>query len=139
MKTFLDSSAFAKRFIDEPGSDAVESVCLAASELGLCVTCVPEILSAMNRRLRERRLNREHYERMKQHLLEDVADAMIVDLTPAVIAATVTVLETSAVRAADAMHIAAATAWGAELFVSADRRQCAAARKSGLRVKAVSV
>ena len=137
MKTFLDSSAFAKRFIDEPGSEAVESLCLAATELGLCVTCVPEILSTVSRRLRERRLKREHYHLVKQHLLEDVADATIVDLTPAVIAATVKVLETCAVRAADAMHVAAATAWGAELFVSADRQQCAAARKDGLSVKLV--
>lgn len=137
MKTFLDSSALAKRFIEEPGSEVVESLCLAASELGLCVTCVPEILSAVNRRLRERRLRREHYDLIKRHLLADVADATIVDLTPAVIASTVAVLETSAVRAADAMHVAAAVAWGAELFVSADRQQCAAARKAGLRVKTI--
>lgn len=137
MKTFLDSSAFAKRFIEEPGSEAVESLCQAASELALCVTCVPEILSAVNRRLRDRRLKREHSDLIKRHLLEDVADATIVDLTPAVIAATVTVLETSTVRAADAMHVAAATAWGADLFVSADRQQCAAARKAGLPVKPV--
>lgn len=138
MKTFLDSSAFAKRCVDEPGSEAVEHLCLSASELGLCVTCVPEILSAMNRRLRERRLKREHYHLIKRHLLEDVADATIVDLTPAVIAATVAVLEMSTVRAADAMQVAAASVWGAELFVSADRQQCAAARKAGLAVKPVS-
>lgn len=122
----------------EPGSEAVEHLCLSASELGLCVTCVPEILSAMNRRLRERRLKREHYRLIKRHLLEDVADATIIDLTPAVIAATVAVLEMSTVRAADAMHVAAASVWGAELFVSADRQQCAAARKAGLAVKPVS-
>jgi predicted nucleic acid-binding protein len=49
----------------------------------------------------------------------------------------VTVLEASVVRAADAMHVAAAVVWGAELFVSSDRQQLAAARKAGLRVKAV--
>ena len=137
MKTLFDSSAFAKRYIDEPGSDAVESPCLSASELALCVLCVPEILSAVTRRLRERRLNREQYDLIKRHLLEDIGDAAVVELTPNVIAATVTVLETSAVRAANAMHVAAATVWEAELFVSADRQQLAAARKAGLRVKAL--
>jgi predicted nucleic acid-binding protein len=136
-ETLLDSSAFAKRYVEEPGSEAVESLCLAASELGLCVVCVPEILSAMNRRLRERRLNRAQYAQIKQRLLEDIADADIVEFTPPVIAATVTVLEASVVRAADAMHVAAAVVWGAELFVSSDRQQLAAARKAGLRVKAV--
>ena len=137
MKTLFDSSAFAKRYIDEPGSDAVESPCLSASELALCVLCVPEILSAVTRRLRERRLNREQYDLIKRHLLEDIGDAAVVELTPNVIAATVTVLETSAVRAANAMHVAAATVWEAELFVSADRQQLAASRKAGLRVKAL--
>ena len=137
MKTFFDSSAFAKRYADEPGSETVGTLCMAASELGLCVLCVPEILSAMNRRLRERRLERDEYKLIKRHLLEEVVDATIIDLTPAVIAAAVTALERSAVRAADAMHVAAAAIWEAEIFVSADQQQLAAARKAGLKVKAV--
>lgn len=137
MKTFFDSSAFAKRYADEPGSETVGTLCMAASELGLCVLCVPEILSAMNRRLRERRLERDEYKLIKRHLLEEVVDATIIDLTPAVIAAAVTALERSAVRAADAMHVAAAAVWKAEIFVSADQQQLAAARKAGLKVKAV--
>jgi predicted nucleic acid-binding protein len=137
VKTFFDSSAFAKRYADEPGSETVGTLCMAASELGLCVLCVPEILSAMNRRLRERRLERDEYKLIKRHLLEEVVDATIIDLTPAVIAAAVTALERSAVRAADAMHVAAAAVWKAEIFVSADQQQLAAARKAGLKVKAV--
>ena len=137
MKTFFDSSAFAKRYVEEPGSDEVEAACLAATDLGLCVICVPEILSAFNRRLRERGLRKSDYKLMKERLLEDVTDATIVDLTPAVIKEAVVMLETSILRAADALHIAAAVAWDAEWFISADRRQLAAARKAGLRTKAV--
>ena len=137
MKTFFDSSAFAKRYVEEPGSDEVEAACLAATDLGLCVICVPEILSAFNRRLRERGLRQSDYKLMKERLLDDVTDATIVDLTPAVIKEAVAMLETSILRAADALHIAAAVAWDAEWFISADRRQLAAARKAGLRTKAV--
>lgn len=137
MKTFFDSSAFAKRYVEEPGSDEVEAACLAATDLGLCVICVPEILSAFNRRLRERGLRQSDYKLMKERLLDDVTDATIVDLTPAVIKEAVVMLETSILRAADALHIAAAVAWDAEWFISADRRQLAAARKAGLRTKAV--
>jgi predicted nucleic acid-binding protein len=137
VKTFFDSSAFAKRYVEEPGSDEVEAACLAATDLGLCVICVPEILSAFNRRLRERGLRQSDYKLIKERLLADVADATIVDLTPAVIKEAVVMLETSILRAADALHIAAAVAWDAEWFISADRRQLAAARKAGLRTKAV--
>lgn len=135
MKTCLDSSAFAKRFIDEEGSDVVEDVCAQAHELGLSVLCVPEVVSALNRRLRERLLTPSQYRLAKQRLLDDVRDADIIQLTPAVIASAIRILEASPVRAMDALHIACALVWGADVFVSADARQMVAARQSGLKGK----
>ena len=135
MKTFLDSSAFAKRFIEEDGSEQVESLCLGASELGLSVICVPEIVSALNRRLRETMLSRAQYLVAKKQLLVDVRDADIVQLTPSVLAAAVYVLETNPVRGMDALHVACALEWKAELFASADARQLAAARRAGLTTR----
>lgn len=44
----------------------------------------------------------------------------------------VDVLEESPVRAMDALHIAYALEWGAELFVSADLRQLREAETAGL-------
>lgn len=137
MRTYLDSSAFAKRLIEERGSDAVERVCAEATELALSVVTVPEIVSALNRRRRERALTRRQYELAKERLLEDVRDADIVNLTPAVVAASVRMLEAGPVRALDAVHIACALEWGAELFVSADRQQLTAARKAGLKVRRI--
>ncbi len=58
--------AFAKRFVEEPGSDTVEAVCAHAIELGLSVLCVPEVISALNRRLRERALTLAQYRQAKQ-------------------------------------------------------------------------
>lgn len=137
MKTFFDSSAFAKRYVEEPGSDTVAALCQEATDLALCVICVPEIVSAMNRRLRERRLTKSDYLSLKRHLLEDIRDATIIDLVPPVVAACIEIVERSPVRAADALHVAAARAWRADLFVTADQRQLAAARKAGLKVHAV--
>jgi len=137
VKTFFDSSAFAKRYVEEPGSDTVAALCLEATDLALCVICVPEIVSAMNRRLRERRLTKSDYLSLKRHLLEDIRDATIIDLVPPVVAACIEIVERSPVRAADALHVASARAWKADLFVTADQRQLAAARKAGLKVHAV--
>ncbi|WP_031385988.1 type II toxin-antitoxin system VapC family toxin [Desulfonatronum thiodismutans] len=135
MKTFLDSSAFAERLIEEDGSEQVESICLDASELGLSVICVPEIISALNRRLRENKLSRAQYLVVKKQLLADVRDADIIQLTPSVLAAAVHVLETNPVRAMDALHVACALEWKADLFASADERQLAAARRTGLATR----
>lgn len=135
MKACLDSSAFAKRFVDESGSDVVDAVCTAASELGLSVLCVPEVTSALNRRLRERLLTLNQYRLAKQRLLDDVRDADVIQLTPAVIGLAIQILEASPVRAIDALHIACAIEWGADVFVTADARQMAAARRAGLKTK----
>jgi len=137
VKTFLDSSAFAKRFVDETGSDKVEDVCDRASELGLSVICVPEIISALNRRRRERSLTELQYSKAKQQLMEDVRDADIINLAVPVVAFSLHVLEENPVRAMDALHIACAMEWGAQLFVSSDRKQLRAAQRAGLKTHAV--
>jgi predicted nucleic acid-binding protein len=132
MKACLDSSAFAKRFVDEEGSEVVEAICDA---LGLSVICVPEIVSALNRRVRERRLTPPQYREARQRLLDDVRDADIIQLTPSVLGTAIRVLEASPVRAMDALHIACALEWGADVFASADARQLTAARRAGLKTK----
>ena len=135
MRTFFDSSAFAKRYIEEPGSEDVDSLCQKAGEVGLSVLCVPEIISALNRRVREGLLTRREYAEAKQYFSEDIRDAVLVNLVGEVVSACTKVLETGRVRAADALHIACAIEWKAELFVSADKGQIAAAKKSGLHTR----
>ena len=137
MRTFFDSSAFAKRYIDEPGSLAIDELCMAATELALSIVCIPEIISALNRRVREGNLSRRRYQEVKKRLLEEVADVEIVNLTPPVISSCTTILEVSPVRAMDALHVASAVHWKAELFVSADARQISAAKAARLRTKSV--
>jgi predicted nucleic acid-binding protein len=137
MKTFLDSSAFAKRYVEESGSDAVDAVCMDASELALSVICVPEVFSALNRRLREQKLTQQQYDVAKNRLLGEVEDAAIINLTSPVIATCIDILEGNPIRAMDALHIACAIQWEAELFVSADEPQIAAAKKAGLQTKLI--
>jgi predicted nucleic acid-binding protein len=137
MKTFFDSSAFAKRYMEEDGSDKVESLCAEATALALSVLCVPEIISALNRRLREGSLSRIQYIEVKARLSAEIADAIIVNLVPAVVAEAITILENNAVRAMDALHVACALQWNAELFVSSDDRQLAVAKRARLHTKKV--
>jgi predicted nucleic acid-binding protein len=137
LKLFLDSSAFAKLFVEESGSQEVEIICSQATELCLSVICVPEIISALNRRLREKILSSRDYSRVKQRLFQDVRDVVIINLTPEVIHSSIRILETTPVRTVDALHLACALAWDADLFATADRRQIAAAKTAGLQTKQV--
>jgi predicted nucleic acid-binding protein len=135
MKLVVDSSAFAKRYVFEDGSKIVDRLLRQASQLALCAILVPEIISGLNRRLREQVLSPDDYRRAKQQLMDDVHDAIILQVTPAVISRAVKLLENNVLRAMDALHIACALEWQAELFISADRRQVKAAKNAGLHTK----
>lgn len=137
MKLAMDSSALAKRYVHEDGSEVVDQLLQSASQLALCTILVPEIISGLNRRLRERFLSANDYRKAKRQLLNDVRDSIILQVTPAVISRSVKLLEKNVLRAMDALHIAAALEWQAECFVTADRRQMVAAKNSGLHIEYV--
>jgi uncharacterized protein len=137
VKTVFDSSAFAKRYIAETGSEEVDALCRDTSRLGLSVLCVPEIISALTRRVHEEKLPPSAYDLAKSRLIDDVAGAIILYLTPAVIATAVRLLEDTSLRAVDALHVACALEWPADLFVTSDRAQQRAARLAGLNTRLV--
>ncbi len=134
MRIFFDSSAFAKRYIEEPGSDQVEDLCAQATLLGVSSICLPEIISGLCRLSRDSILTKNQYEVTKESLLKDFEDIMVCNITPAVIGQTIHILETNTLRTLDALHIGCALEWKAEVFVSSDLRQISAAKKSGLKV-----
>ena len=134
MRVFFDPSALAKRYVDEAGTAEVLAWCDRAAELALAVTAVPELISAFSGCRRERRITAAQFLPLKAELIGDLADALICELTPQVVQRAVDALEAHPLRGMDAIHVAAALACEADVFVSADQRQCAAARSAGLKV-----
>ena len=96
--------------------------------------CVAEVVSALCRLLRERKVLPPQYLDAKRALFADFEDARVVHVTDEVLARAVELLERWTLRSADALQVASAAEWAAELFVSADTRQCTAARGYGLHV-----
>ncbi|MBW8073474.1 MAG: PIN domain-containing protein [Ferrovum sp.] len=134
MKVFLDTSAFAKRYVLEQGSDKVVALCQQADSLVVGVICLPELISTLSRLLREKKITKVDYQKLKDDAMVDLADIDICQITPDVLASAVSLLETNPLRAMDALHVACAITVEADLFVSADSRQLAAARKAGLKL-----
>jgi len=135
MKLAVDSSALAKRYIQEAGSDKLEILLQNASELALCIILVPEIVSGLNLRMREGFLTAADYRAAKRQLLADVRDATILQITPAVVSRSLRLLENGNLRAMDALHVACALEWGPDLFVTSDSGQSLAAGNAGLRTE----
>ena len=137
MRVFFDSSAFAKRYVDETGTAEVLAWCDKATELALSVIAVPELVAAFRRLVREKRLTEKQYAQLKADLRADLVDALLCDTSPQVVQRAIDALEVVPLRSMDAVHIGSALVCGADVFVSADARQSAAAERLGLRVVTV--
>lgn len=138
MKVFLDTSAFAKCYVAEPGSEKVLAICQQADSLVVSVIYLPELVSTLSRLVREKKLTEVAYQKLKDNALADLADVDVCQITPEVLASVVSLLELHPLRAMDALHVACAIACKPDVFVSADHRQLSAARKAGLKVVDVS-
>jgi predicted nucleic acid-binding protein len=131
---FADSSALGKRYIADEQSEELDKLFERATNLAVSVLCLPEIISALCRRRRERVLRPAEYAAAKIALESDLADAAIIQIIDEVLLRAIGLLETNALRSSDAIQISSALVWGADLFVSSDTRQCTAAKASGLDV-----
>jgi predicted nucleic acid-binding protein len=121
--------------VQEIGSEELERFLEDASELAFAVVLVPEIISGLNRRLRDHILSLVDYRAVKKQLLNDVSDATVLQITPSVVSRSVKLLENNSLHAMDSLHVACALEWKADLFITSDRRQFMAAKNSGLHVE----
>jgi predicted nucleic acid-binding protein len=135
VRVYCDASALAKRYVDEVGSQDLENMLRSATALGLSVITVTEVVSALCRRRRESTVSSHGYAMAKASLLADVVDADTIEVSEKVLTLAIGLLEDHMLRSSDALQIASALDWDAELLVSADRQQCTAARAAGLQVK----
>lgn len=134
MRVFFDTSALAKRYVDEVGSEQVRMLCTEADALGVSVLVLPELISTLCRLVREGRLSVENYRDLKSAVQADLSDADLCDLSQDAFEQTISCLENHSLRALDALHVGSALVYQPDLFVSADRRQAMAASREGLAV-----
>ena len=133
---YFDASALVKRYVAEPGSERLEALLgggvAAASRLSEV-----EVASALCRRCREGAFPPAERDRAIAALRRDVAGLYVVELTPEVVARSMTLLVRHALRAADGIQLASCMELRdrlqmACLFVCGDDRLLAAARQEGL-------
>jgi predicted nucleic acid-binding protein len=135
MKLFFDTSAFIKRYIDEPGSVTVESLCALADDVAVSIILPIEVIATFSRLKREKRISEDHYRRMKASLFDDLRDITILSVTPSVVGHSVVAIEGKPLKALDAVHIGCAIDFKPDYFVSADKQQLAAAEHCALKIK----
>ena len=66
--------------IEEKGSEQVQAILSSAATLDVSVICVPEIVSALCRLRRERKLSTEEYRNAKVSVVTDIDDATVIGI-----------------------------------------------------------
>lgn len=136
---YVDASAWVKLYVQEAHSDDVNSALLGRRDLFVSDLGATEVASALGRACREGRLDppvaRRLHRRLRHHMNSGVVQRL--DLTPTVHVEAERLLLGSSrapLRAADALHIAAASLSGMASIVTYDPRLADAAASAGLTV-----
>jgi len=136
MRLFFDTSALIKNYIQETGSDKVESL-MTDSEI-IYVSSILEIetVSTLKRLLIDKAITEKEYIILKREFETDYQFFIAADLTSAVIEKAKTVIEKHYLKSLDAIHLAAAVLLADEIdyFIACDEKLLKAAKKEGINI-----
>ncbi len=137
MKVLFDSSALFKRYAGEHGVERVSALHEKATAVVLAAHCFTEIVSALTRQWREGAFDEAEYRRVRTTMRDDFDVYQIEALSRTVEDFAVAAMVQVPLRAMDALHIGSAQSARVNLFVTADRRQAAAAQVVGLKTELI--
>jgi predicted nucleic acid-binding protein len=138
-RIYFDTSALAKWYINEQGSDEVEKCIIIRGPVAISDLTVVEMRSLLARRKRERHFNSSLEIEIFSTFQEDIRRKIIIchPLPSGLAAAAVHLLNrfsASSLATLDVMHLAIAGEIGAEIVATADRIMAEAAEALGLEV-----
>jgi predicted nucleic acid-binding protein len=139
MWIYCDTSALAKRYVQEAGRPALMRLLSGRRIVSSSVTPI-ELHSAFARRVRDGHLATVSLPRLWERVSEELPHWTLVTLSPDIVASAQDLVEHHPLRTLDAIHVASAQLFASRmktdlLFVSADERQCEAAARLRLTVR----
>jgi predicted nucleic acid-binding protein len=140
MIVYLDTSAYVKLYVAEPGADQVRNAKAQASAICCHLIGYAELRATLAKAVREKRLTREGLAKQILSMEADWSSTQVVNVTEALIRRAGGLAQQHALRSYDIVHLAAAEAvWqalpGVDFrFVAFDAKLVKAAEKLGMRV-----
>lgn len=136
---YLDTSALVKLYLDEPGRRAVVAAVAAEEVAATQELAYIETHAAFSRAEREGRLGSADLERLREEFEGDWPSYFVVKVSQPLLEQAVKLVDSFALRAYDAVHLAAAQMLSREstqplLFACFDRRLNRAAEVIGMRI-----
>ena len=139
MNILFDASAMFKRYSGEAGVDRVLQLQASAGAVTAAVHCKTEVASALTRQWREGAFSDDEYERVLADIHADFDELAVLPLSGQAERYAIAAMRLATLRAMDALHIGTAQAARVDLFVTADKRQAAAAQAVGLKTELIEV
>ena len=137
MNILFDASALFKRYTGEAGVDRVVQLQATASAVTAAVHCKTQVASALTRQWREGAFSNEEYDRVLANIHADFDELTVMPLAGQAERYAIAAMRLASLRGMDALHIGTAQAAQVDLFVTADKRQAAAARAVGLKTELI--
>ena len=131
---YFDTSAFIRCLIEEPGATTAHGVWAAADDVASVRLLYPEARSALSRARRAGRLTRQSHGLALESCEQLWREVTVVEVDAELAAAAGELAEREALRAYDAVHLAAALAVRCDVLVSADGDLCRVGTRRGLSV-----
>lgn len=142
MTTYADSSALLPLYVSEQFSEAADSELRSAGQLPFTAIHQLEVPNALERLVGRKLMTKEECRSVQRQLRDDLDSQRLVPTTLDLDQVFTEARELSTryaarylARSLDLLHVAAAHAAGCTRFVSADDRQLAVAKATGLRTR----
>ena len=139
MNVLFDASALFKRYSGEAGASRVLQLQASASSVTAAVHCKTEVASALSRQWREGAFSDDEYARVLADIHADFDELAVMPLSSQAERYAIAAMRLASLRGMDALHIGTAQAASVDLFVTADKRQAAAAQTVGLRTELIEI
>ena len=137
MHVLFDTSALFKRYSGEIGAARVRTIQGQSLRVTAAAHCKTEVASALTRQWRDGLFTNSEYARVLLEIGNDFEGLRVMAIDEQIENFAIGAMRLSPLRAMDALHIGTAQVAMVDLFVTADRRQAAAAQMAGLRTELI--
>lgn len=135
MKVYVDTSALAKRYVQEPGSKELEDLFFRViSSVFVSTLAYPEFSTAIGRKIRNRELNKDDAAKAISEFETDWNGLFeTISVTKPLAESAASLAVQYGLKGADAIHLATALVSGVDLFVVSDIQLIRVAEEVGIR------
>ena len=135
MKIFLDTSAMAKRYVQEQGSEELDDLFFSfATEVFISTLAFAEFAASLGKKLQRSEISKESAAKAMRELEKDWSDLFTkIPLAETVAESAASLAIQYSLKGADAVHLASALEVSSDLFVASDNALINVAEKMGIQ------